>query len=79
MELFAERVININLNLLSVFAIRSILDVRLCPEFVSTGGYKTVLRIQTNTLPRQQMNMTSRGVITLRAINIFVNIMMNMN
>lgn len=48
---------DVNLKLLTMLAKRSILDAWPGPECVSVGKYKTVLKIQTEISPWQQVNM----------------------
>ena len=49
----------VNFQLLTIVAKRSALDALLGPEYALTSGYNTVLKIQTEILPWQQVKMVS--------------------
>ena len=58
-KLFAKVVSNFNLKLLTILAKSSNLDAWLAREYASAGGYYTVLQIQTEISPAQQVRIES--------------------
>ena len=57
MEIFCKNS-KVDLKLLTILAKRSILDAWLGPGRASAGGYNTVLKIETEISPWQQVKMT---------------------